>query len=743
MTVVSVSDSNNRLEDFEGSPSLTSIGGGGGPAQDNSWYFQGAYSAGRKDNNTSSTPFGFWVTTSSSVNMTTGDDTVWMAKLYDSDYTDLNATGLRVRLGGDQSNYLEYAIADDGSQGDIDVRVVGGVFITPIDPNVTAWRDWATGTPALTAVDEFAVTANFTNGNAKAPNVFTDAIDTGAGLFLTGGTSTDPRGSFENFLADDQGQVTSGRFGHWISFEGAVFCWGTHWVGRNNAGTPTAAGFSVSNVTVTFPGGRVDAGWNALKFDLSTAGSEDYDFDTFTLKGGGRKRYKVGFDTDNEVDGALDEITITAHDFATGEAVLYGKEGGSEAIGLTDATEYFVEVIDADTVCLHSYTLSGGLYGRQKALTAATPVSLTPSTSGNGETHTLTRQPDTRPDFYCTGTASDLIAANCVFQDVRTTTLTSSCALTNHTWVSPDSVVPTGATLSGCKFQGSTRWHGEYVMSGTVAQFEAFTNTDFTAGATGGHWWYITGTASDLDITGIGWSGGGNDPGDGNGMEFHTINDVDATNDEIDYATHGWATGDCVFYSKYDPSDGSLGTDSLNASLADGDMVFVRAVTAGSISLHRTKYGAVNNVDKIALAVGSSGEQHTLYSADADIVNATGGDITVNVSSGDSPSVRNVGAATTTVQNTVTLTITCKDADGAVAGARCCIFTGADPSGTQLMGEASNASGIAAESYNYGGAQPIFWRVAKKGYVTRTGTDSIGAGGFSVTVTLDPDTNVE
>ena len=59
------------------------------------------------------------------------------------------------------------------------------------------------------------------------------------------------------------------------------------------------------------------------------------------------------------------------------------------------------------------------------------------------------------------------------------------------------------------------------------------------------------------------------------------------------------------------------------------------------------------------LSLGSTGETHSLYSGNAAIVNSSGGAVTINITgTGDTPTVRNVGAASTTINNNKTITFT-------------------------------------------------------------------------------------
>ena len=92
----------------------------------------------------------------------------------------------------------------------------------------------------------------------------------------------------------------------------------------------------------------------------------------------------VGWEFDTELDvtgGATDTVDYTGHGLVTGDGIFYEKQGGTEAIGLTDAARYYVRAVDANTLAFYS-TLDD-------AVNDANRISLTPSGGGSGETHAL------------------------------------------------------------------------------------------------------------------------------------------------------------------------------------------------------------------------------------------------------------------------------------------------------------------------------------------------------------------
>ncbi len=63
----------------------------------------------------------------------------------------------------------------------------------------------------------------------------------------------------------------------------------------------------------------------------------------------------ASFDTTTGVNDGTDVITTDVnHHFQDGDAVVYDKDGGSEAIGLTDATTYFAHLVSSATLSLHA-----------------------------------------------------------------------------------------------------------------------------------------------------------------------------------------------------------------------------------------------------------------------------------------------------------------------------------------------------------------------------------------------------
>jgi hypothetical protein len=668
MAVVAVSDSNNRLDAAEATTNWSKIGSS--LAQEPDFVYQGTYSVSSKIGTTLG---GHYLSggTNMPLNMSTGgaDDKVLMMKQQWTNKDVLTSNpAAALRVGSTSANYYDYYIADDGTQGDIDYPPRGGWIISPVNPNVTAWRDGTVGTPNLASVNYIGTTGDFTAAS-KSENVVTDAVDVGDGLWLVGGDSTDPDGTMLDFVTYDEGTIAN-RFGHVYTGKDEIVVSGRLVIGRTSAGTVTATVFTDSTKTVVFPGGRVDAGWNAMEVDLGNA-STVCTWNYMSFVGLGRSRLKRWFDSANEVDGTNEELDITAHGFSTGDAVLYSDEGGTAVTGLTDATEYWVEVITDDSICLHT--------SRQNAYTAATPVGLT--AAGTSEQHSLTRQPDTRFDLDVIGANGSGTALGCVFRGGRELTAVAGWTYDGCLFVGC-SLIDLAGALTDCIISESIVPEGVAVVE--TSDPEDITGCEFIAGEEG--------HAVECDTAGTYDWLNNSDSGYGPAaQEFNAQDDVDDTNDEVDITGHGFSSGDPVYYS----DEGGTAITGLT----DQTRYYVRAVTVDSLSFHRTKYDAVNNTGKIAISAGSD-EDHAIYSANATFYNSSGGLITLNVSGGTSPTVRNSAGSSTVVQQTVTFTVTQLQAGSEVG-----IYRESD--GVQLAFIESSLTSF-PYAYNYTGDVPIY-----------------------------------
>jgi len=640
MTAVSVSFDGTRLSDAE-----TESSGGvwddwsaaTSPTQETDVVIQNTYCMSNK---VSSTQGGVEFEDDAGVDYSTTPRVV-IAKINVTTYGIMGGqhdspAGLKYQIGSGThaTNVIDYHVA-----GNDYYPVTGGWLILCIDPNVLAWRDVVTGTPSLTGIDYYGLAADMT-ASAKTDNVMHDALDwipSGGGLTLSGGSDTDPDGTFQDFIDYDEGNYLN-RYGIVFTAAQALLVRGTLTIGD-----ASETDFTDENRVLFFPKDYmlVDEGFFGLKCDLQASGTA-ITINSTVMQGNHQDDFVAFFDTEYEVDGTNEELDLTAHDFVTGDYVQYRKQGGSEAIGLTDNSYYWVEVITANSICLHT--------SRANAFAAATPVGLTASTTGNGEEHLIQRYPDLRPDLTISGATGYAVFDGCTFIRFRNIKTTSTCTIKDSKMVYPDylDLTTSGGFLLRNLFQFPATVRGEsFIVCDDLGDIDSCAFVSGGEGhaieidtATAGVAFYAT--TFDLYFDG--------DEDNTGGISFNPSTDIDDTNDEIDYTSHPLNTGDPIYYS----DEGGTPVSGLT----DGSLYYARYVTASSFSLHPTLYAATNGVNKIAISTGSN-ETHKFYSANAAIHNSSGGHVTINVQdAGDSPSVRNSNGSTTTVNNTVTLSVT-------------------------------------------------------------------------------------
>ena len=158
---------------------------------------------------------------------------------------------------------------------------------------------------------------------------------------------------------------------------------------------------------------------------------------------------------------------------------------------------------------------------------------------------------------------------------------------------------------------------------------------------------------------------------------------------------------------------GALGTAEMaNLSfVSPGSGHAVRFMSPGTYSFSNWSFSGY----------GSSG------TTDAAMVNDSGGLVTINVTSGDSPTVLNVGASTTEVQNVVSLTIT-----GLVDDTEVRIYRVSDD--VELFGVENSLGGSVTYEYNYLEPTPVYIHIHNIFYVFIRLELTLGANDASVPV---------
>jgi len=215
---------------------------------------------------------------------------------------------------------------------------------------------------------------------------------------------------------------------------------------------------------------------------------------------------------------------------------------------------------------------------------------------------------------------------------------------------------------------------------------------------------------------------------------FNTTTDVDGSAETVTKTAHGYTTGNAIRYNKQG--------GSVNMGLTDSTTYYVRAVSANLLAFYTSVANANSDTSRINLTATGT-ETHYISSMDAAVYNNSGGAVTINVvNGGDTPTIRNGSGSSTTVVNSVTLTVTVKNESGnAVQGARVRIQT--DPGAVYIIDGTTNASGIFTTSYAYTAPEAVLVRVRLKGYIPFDTTGTITTAGLDVGVRFIKDSIVD
>ena len=221
----------------------------------------------------------------------------------------------------------------------------------------------------------------------------------------------------------------------------------------------------------------------------------------------------------------------------------------------------------------------------------------------------------------------------------------------------------------------------------------------------------------------------------------------------------GCTVDDCKI-SGVPATNDTLTTDS--STNIDNCAITVTGVTAGnrwcsvadpSIFSGNSFVGSASTGHAIRITTPGTytfaGNTFTSFGADAStsaaIYNDSGGLVTLNVTAGGgTPTVRNGAGASTTVNLSVTVSITVVDVnDSPIQNAQVALYVGS----TQILNVDSDASGIASTTYNSATPASAFYRIRKSStgstkYIAASGPATIASvTGLSLKVVLRVDTN--
>ena len=312
MTVVAVTFDGTRFNQVQDYTNWTNYGGSGaGGAVEPSLAYQNGQCAARKQSVTGGTLGGMQLNDASTVDMTATDRDLWFFKAYIADAFDVNTSeGVRIGIGeGGSGNSKSYNISGSTATNDafLQYPARGGYILGAIDPISTFWPIATAGSIGRTVIDWFGCQGSWINGNAKSLNVAMDSIDIGVGLYLVGGTSTDPDASFVTYVEKDQ-DITTNRWGCCAGAGSNVEAWCILRAGG-------AIEFFDDTSIVAFKDGYHGTGFTGVLHELDTAAS------TFTMGAtliGEGKLYNSGA-IDTRPDYICTGTTVTANYNLTGE----------------------------------------------------------------------------------------------------------------------------------------------------------------------------------------------------------------------------------------------------------------------------------------------------------------------------------------------------------------------------------------------------------------------------------------
>lgn len=644
MAVVTVGFDGVKADGMDAATNVTNIGGGAGAAVEPDIFYENTGSVSRK---VGTAQRGFYTTTGATRDMTAARRNTVIMKVAIGNWSALDpqsTPGLQLSVGSGASAYYSYTT----SLFDI-YQAIGGFTFYAIDPNEVEFRNSTTGSPTLSSANYFAIEADF-SATSKSENVVMDSVDYGAGLNLTGGDGASDDGIFQDFIDADEGTVAN-RWGFVTSKSGIMFAFGKLWIGQNTSQASVATGFTDSNVTVVFPNGQFATDFSGLGLDLGGTGTTiSVDSCSFVGRGqGGKSLFPVG-----EVNATNDDLdnSFEPPNFHTDNTqvkyVTYSNEGGAASIGLTSGNSYF-------------YVNDAFYSTRANADADTSRIALTASTAG--EEHSLEVVSNTKPILEVTGTTGTATFTNCSFINFRDITINSAVTMSGCNFIACESLDPSTGDFDGCSVIGGAGsadilWNVATNPNGII---DNMTFIDTPWSSTGNtqivHHAIELGTtvSTAITLTGHTYTDFGFAP-----LSFDTETDVTGgATDSITITGHGLGAFDDsnsvvpVVYL----DDG--GTETIG--LTDGAIYYARIADANTIYLYNNYTNALvgTTTGRIDLTPsgGGSGETHLLASTRATIFNNSGKTVTVTVSGGDTPTIRNAPGSATTVVNSVNVTI--------------------------------------------------------------------------------------
>ena len=305
MAVVAVTFDGTRFSEVQSYTDWGNYGGSGaGGSNEAPLAYQNGLASNRQQKTTGGALGGIdYDPAAGALDHTAANRRLYFCKVYVSDAFDLNTTeGVRVTVGSASTATNKYNMAGTTATNDAHLAYPqqGGYILAAIDVTETFWPITTTGSITTTAIDYYGIQGSWIVGTAKAENIAMDAIDVGDGLYLVGGTSTDPDASFVTYVEKDQ-DITTNRWGCCSGAGDNVNTWSILRAGG-------AIEFLDNTSVVSFKDGYHGAGLTGVLHELDTAAST---FTVGALMIGEGKLYNAGA-IDTRPDYTVTGTTMTA-----------------------------------------------------------------------------------------------------------------------------------------------------------------------------------------------------------------------------------------------------------------------------------------------------------------------------------------------------------------------------------------------------------------------------------------------
>jgi hypothetical protein len=261
MAANTVTFEGERVHAADDATGWTAWGGGKAPGTETDFVYQGSLSISLKVTTTQQGPAH---TANAGVDFTTPKVAIFKGIVTTPGIINdaqPGAGGYNLIIGSTSANYEEHYI-----HGNATYPITGGWIVTPIDPNIVNFTGANTGTPTLSSITYYAVTATM-SGSSKVENVAADAIDyvtAGDGLELTRGDGANDDATFQNLVDFDEG-TSANRYGIIQTREGIIYVNGTIKIGNSSVSTE----FTDSSQTLVWPDGIFDTDYAGMKIDCT------------------------------------------------------------------------------------------------------------------------------------------------------------------------------------------------------------------------------------------------------------------------------------------------------------------------------------------------------------------------------------------------------------------------------------------------------------------------------------------